>query len=261
MQYLNYQIITMNIYEQKKINFFTELHPDATNLFGKDLWDATRGQYSIIHPKGGKPIFCKLHKELSINDNQKHHNCLACNLSESIKYLGKFLNNGVIEEDFEYSYSMFILLLHLQTEKFFTLFTFLGITRKYQSKNWEVLSRINRWANFIKHPKGFLFSHHPKMLISKTQILENERAGIKELNYKNFISKYYTNENADNFYNSINLIKGKKNIVLIVDSPIYLMGDFAKFCEEIIKIIAENSFFRNQLIENTTIEDYWSIEG
>lgn len=262
-----------NIEEQIDKDFFLGFHPDATGLFNMKLWEATFGQYTRIHPGGfGRPIFMDLHQELKIVETDSEtHNCLACNLSDSIKMIGKHLKELKEQEseaksendriNFNYAYTIFILLLHLQTEKIFTLFKFIGITKKYQRDNWEILTEINLWANFIKHPKGFLFCHHPFFVINDSQVyklgFKKDDQRIKILNYENFIKRFYNFENEEKFYKSIEMVEGKTHIFLKVTSPIFLMERFAVFCEELMKILTKNPFFKNQLIKKTSLEDYW----
>ncbi len=258
-----------NIQEQREMNHFLNIHPDATGLFDMKLWEATYGQYTRIVPHNSyRSIFSDLHTILKI-DEGKSHNCLACNLTQSLVILGNYLvelkereKNQNTPVNLYSSYSTFILLLHLQTEKIFTLFQFIGITRRYQKDNWKILTMINLWANFVKHPKGFLFCHHPVMVINKTQIekmgfdLKDDK--LVHLTYK-FIKDHYRREDENVFYNSINLVKGKPYVFLEVTSPIYIMEEFALFCEELMEILTNNPFFRKQLTEFTSIKDYWKI--
>lgn len=120
---------------------------------------------------GCQQLFCKLHDEeyLGSPENQttNSHNCIACNLQDGNLKIYKFLNElGAVQksEEIEYASTIFYLLLYLQIEKFQTIFKFIGITFDYVEQNWEPLVQIRKWANFIKHPKGFLFTHHPTFI-------------------------------------------------------------------------------------------------
>ena len=111
-------------------------------------------------------LFCDLHDKEYLGDHKGNHVCIACTLDDSVCKLDRFLTEATdLENDedsnVDYIFTNYILLLYLTVEKLHTVFKTIGISYDFVEENWPVLIEIRKWANFIKHPKGFLFTHHP----------------------------------------------------------------------------------------------------
>lgn len=217
------------------------------------------------HKAGCEELFCKLHEEDYLgspeNDTTISHNCIACNLQDGNLKLYKFLNELApvkTSEDIEYASIIYYLLLYLQVEKFHTIFKFIGITFDYVEQNWETLVQIRKWANFIKHPKGFLFTHHPNYIFEDDTTIPSLQADKKnnQLFQYGEIKKFYSRESDDGFKNTINEIGNKKNITVVLPCPLRIMKEYCKISKEFCNKIGENPHFKEILKEHSTIEDY-----
>lgn len=220
--------------------------------------------YKISHnddQQGCEELFCKLHNEDYLGspqtENTNSHNCIACQLQVGNMRIFKFLNDTKTEEDIEYSFTMFILLLYLQVEKFQTIFKLIGITFEYVEQNWEQLIRIRKWANFVKHPKGFLFTHHPNFIFEDDPSYNALKADSQNqlIDYE-IIKKFFTKETDEGFKNTIKEVGNKKNVVIVIPCPEKVIQEYSKISMEFCEKIGANPHFKEILKKHTTIEDY-----
>lgn len=202
-------------------------------------------------------IFCKLHDKAYLgsegeDDEDDPHNCLACTLNGGIQRINHFLMMYETHKD-EDMFTIYILLLYLEVEKLHTIFKFIGITMEYVEQNWSVLIEIRKWANFIKHPKGFLFTHHPEY------VFENEtynKSNDEQIIDFSFVSKFYYHENEDKFKQTIKELGNKGNIIVILPNPQRLAKEFVLVCIAFCEKLKNNPHFQEVLKKHTTISDY-----
>lgn len=201
-------------------------------------------------------VFCKLHEPEYLGSHEKNsHVCVACNLNDSIEKIYKFLKGLKNEDDIEYSFTIFILLCILSVEKLTIIFKHIGISQDYVEKNWTILVEIRKWANFIKHPKGFLFSHHPVYLYENEKI-DKTYQNWKVINYDNFIEPLYKREDEGKYIQTISQIGNKKDILVIIPNPFRLVTEFNVVCNKICEKIKNNEHFKEILKHETVIDDY-----
>ncbi|MCY7311389.1 MAG: hypothetical protein LH619_11475 [Chitinophagaceae bacterium] len=201
-------------------------------------------------------VFCKLHLPDYLGNHNNSHACLACNLNESLLKVHKFLSQNRTKEDLEFTFTVYILLLYLLAEKLTTIFKFIGITQEYNEIKWPVLIEIRKWANFIKHPKGFLFSHHPEYLFENTKIPKQYQEW-KKINYVNFVEPLYKREDETKFKHSMIEFANKKELLVIIPNPERLAKELKVVCIEVCEKIKDNKHFQEILKNNTVIENYY----
>lgn len=207
--------------------------------------------------KNCEAIFCKLHDKdhLGVDaepDNESFHNCLACQLNEGNERIHRFLIETDTGRDGEYNFTIYILLLYLQVEKLHTIFKVIGITYEYVELKWKVLIEIRKWANFIKHPKGFLFTHHPSYLFEDDSYETNPQT--KVLDYK-FVHQFYYKENEALLKENIKQLSNKSNVLVIIPCPLRLAKDYAVVCKEFCDKIKKNPHFKEILQNHSTASD------
>ena len=140
-------------------------------------------------------LFCILHEQDYLGNHKGSHVCLGCSLNDSLVKIDRFLSEAKQlddddSENVEYLFTMYILLLYLTVEKLHTIFKFIGITLDYVKEHWKVLVEIRKWANFIKHPKGFLFTHHPDYIFEDSKGIDKIVKTIKYIDF-DFVYKFY----------------------------------------------------------------------
>jgi len=205
-------------------------------------------------------VFCKLHDFLTSDDDDKlGHNCIACNLNDSVEKIYIFCKNakhqtGPTDNNMEYNFTLYILLCYLLVEKLHTVFKLIGITWDYAEDNWSVLIEIRKWANFIKHPKGFLFSHHPEYVFQNSKQI-NQHNNYQIIDY-NFVTKFYTREDEGKYKQIIKEIGNKDNLLVILPGPKRISEELVIVCKKFVSAIELNPHFQDILKKHTTIEDY-----
>jgi hypothetical protein len=208
---------------------------------------------------GCEELFCKLHNEdhLGSRDNSDSHSCIACQLQEGNSNLLKFLTDNQYSMHIDYEFTVFIILLYLQVEKFHTIFRLIGITMEYVEENWSTLIVIRKWANFIKHPKGFLFTHHAEYIFEDDSNLKKYRndSQTQIIDFE-LIKKFYNRESDDSFKNSIKKLGNKRNLKVVIPCPDTLIDDYIRICNEFCSKICMNPHFKEVLKKHSTIEDY-----
>jgi hypothetical protein len=206
--------------------------------------------------------FCSLQNitHLGIKTKSTYHNCLACQLEEGNNKLIRFLRDtdtsiGDIEER-EYYFTIFILLLYLQVEKLTTIFKFIGITVEFVEENWKVLGEIRKWANFIKHPKGF--THHPDFHFETEDIKPDKHTKIIG---SEFVFKFYNHEDKEKLNQTIQQIGNKDNLIVLIPNPDRLIKDYIKVSRKFCDIVKRNPHFRDILKKHTTLIDEDLVEA
>lgn len=214
---------------------------------------------TIHDPENGcNQVFCKLHDSdhLGIDsqdENGYQHNCLACQLNDGNERILRFIDETDTSRDEEYCFTIFVLLLYLQVEKLHTIFKVLGITQDYVENNWKVLIEIRKWANFIKHPKGFLFTHHPIFIFENDDY--NKNCDFKIIDYK-FVTSFYNREDESKLRENLKQLCNKTKIIVLIPDPLRLTKEYAKVCEEFCNKIKDNPHFKEVLRTRSTCYDY-----
>ncbi len=204
-------------------------------------------------------LFCILHEEDYLGDHKGSHVCLGCTLNDSISKIDRFLSEAQqldenTPENLEYLFTVYILLMYLTVEKLHTIFKFIGITWDFVEENWKVLVEIRKWANFIKHPKGFLFTHHPDYIFEDSKDIDKSNKTVKYLDF-DFVSKFYFREDEKKLKQTILEIGNKENIVVLLPCPERLTKEFVQVCREFCEKIKNNEHFKSILKNHVILEE------
>ncbi len=211
--------------------------------------------------ESGDMLMCSI-KDAFADFYSHGHNCLSCNLQEDAELIDVFLSSaGIIycnEKDF---FVIYIMLLYLLTEKIFEIKKIIGLPESYKAKDFEVLRTIKLWANFYKHPKAFILTHHPKYYFDTDPEVVELR---KDINNKiidlPFLNKYYKGEDKNKYKNLVSELMKNENVKVVIPSIDNLTHEFCNACAVFIKIIKENKAYREILNDLTTLEYYFEKE-
>ncbi len=205
-------------------------------------------------------IFCILHEQEYLgNHDGNTHACIACNLNDSLEKIYRFLNQNKSLDDLEYSFTIYILLLYLLVEKMHTIFKYIGISYEYVEDKWNVLIEIRKWANFIKHPKGFLFAHHPEYHF-EDETIDNKYTNWKKIDYVNFVEPLYKREDPRKFKQTISQFANKINLLVIIPCPERIAKELNTVCKEFCEKIKDNKHFQEILKADSVLENYYEDE-
>ena len=114
---------------------------------------------------------------------------------------------------------------------------------------------IRRWANFIKHPKAFIRTHHAAFTFNgsaKFGDLSDNAAAIID---RTFIDKYYCNN--DNNEELIKELNNKENVLVVYPSVTFVIEKLCDALNRTIDLLENNSVYREILDDSTTFNDYW----
>jgi len=203
-------------------------------------------------------LFCKLHEPEYLGTHDGNHVCIGCMLDDSVSKLDRFLTEVTDievrnDENIDYIFTNYILLTYLTVEKLHTIFKFIGITWDYVNEKWPVLVEIRKWANFIKHPKGFLFTHHPEYVFEYDTI--NRADTTKQFIDFAIVSKFYFREDESKFKGTLKEIANKDNITVILPNPERVTQEFVIACKEFCEKLKNNEHFKEILKTKVIIDD------
>lgn len=201
-------------------------------------------------------LFCDLHDKEYLGNHNGNHVCLACTLDDSVGKLDRFLTEATEldnddDSNIEYLFTSYILLLYLTVEKLHTIFKTIGISYDFVQENWPVLIEIRKWANFVKHPKGFLFTHHPSYFFEYEKLVEKEKYQILDFD---FIKRFYFREDEKKFKQTIIEVANKKNIAVELPDPERMTNEFVEVCKAFCEKIKLNEHFKS-ILKNKVIID------
>lgn len=202
-----------------------------------------------------EPLACSIHELFETEDN---HNCIGCNLANSEVHFINFLKRNRSFTDNNETFIQFILFSYLIVERINEIFKIIEINESYKNEHFKTFALIKRWTNFYKHPKSFMFVHHPYYTFSNHPDCNEIKKKMIVVD-SNFISKYYNGVSNNRQLN--NLLTNKKDVVVIFPN----IEELTKlFCLEIIHfvdLLRNNSVYRYILSQKSTYENFYSIDS
>ena len=189
------------------------------------------------------------------------HNCLGCNLQDDVNLIENFLSTAETYDDINDLFRVYLLLLYVFSEKIFEVMKIIGLPPSYKEKEFEVFRTVKLWANFFKHPKAFILTHHPVYYFDNDTAIEDlKKDNQNKIIDLAFLSKYYKGEDSNKYKNLVGELKNNKNVKVIVPSIDNLTQEFCNACSVFIQIIKENKAYKEILNDMTTLENYFNIE-
>jgi hypothetical protein len=220
-----------------------------------------------IFPKD-ESIMCSIHNTFSKETGQDH-NCIGCNFATYTELLRFTLHKYRNESDPIQIFSAVILYAYLLVERFEEIFRIIKLDEGYKSKHFQIFGKIRRWANFIKHPKAFIFVHHPSYAFefyktikeSKNFILkaycQPENADLMIFIDQEFVDYYYASDANNSKLHS--LLTNKKDVVVIFPNLAVLISELCIAQKKFIEVLSKNEVYREILEGKTTMKDYYGI--
>lgn len=224
--------------------FFNETLEETLRIYEKEVF------------VGDTPIFSQLHELME--ENEEDHNCIGCNLGEyaMLNYSTLLLLDGLVS--IEQKMQLLIINLYLLVERIDTILDIIKLHEGYRKENFKTLSKIRKWANFIKHPKAFILAHHPVYTIEGFKDNKEIRIGASITIDTSFIIKYYSNDEKNK--ELFKAIENKEGILVVFPNPADLIE---KLCEELKlfnKLLRNNEIYREILKKRSTFLGFWLDE-
>lgn len=214
---------------------------------------------ACAYDEKGIPILCKIHDAFG-GMNGQHHNCLGCNFADSQILINNYLSKFETYDDIQQSFLLYILTLYLLVERMEIVMDMVQVPDAFRDKHFKVFQQIRKWANFIKHPKAFILTHHPEYDFENSGIEFNKQFNV--VVNDQFVTEFYKGESdpikqkAKNkeLYNKLH---NKKDIHVIFPDIAQLTKKLCYSVNAFGDLIINNQVYKDILNDETTISDYF----
>lgn len=241
----------------------TEIHAASFTIFLNELFPEEQegveaGAQIVCGPSRACSMYNKMIEGEDVKDGEAD-NCIGENFNQLLHRLRhNWFESYKPTDDLDYYFFNYILLLYLFVERVDIIFDIINPGSKsklfndFQNNNMKTLRVINKWANFVKHPKEFLFTHWPVYYIEGTDAIEIKGGDVKV--DTEFILKHYFSEKQPR---PVILENNNKVFVEIPD----LENLTKKFCDEMntfFDFICCNQIVADFLKKKSTIVNYFT---
>ncbi|MBL0026468.1 MAG: hypothetical protein IPO98_16415 [Saprospiraceae bacterium] len=208
------------------------------------------------------PNACKIHNAFG-GQNGEHHNCLGCNFADSTTLISRYLEKNDELTDTQQDFTIYLLLLYLLVERIEIVFNIIQLPQTYREKHFKVFQQIRKWANFIKHPKSFILTHHPVYDFENSGIVYDKQFSIT-IN-EQFIEQYYKGYSDPDKQKKQNKelydkLKNQKNILVLFPDISKLTEKLCYSYNKFVDLILTNDAYKEILNDDTTISKYFENE-
>lgn len=202
---------------------------------------------------------CKIHNAFGGQEGQ-HHNCLGCNFADSSDMILRYLEQHEELTDIQQDFTVYILLLYLLVERIEIVFDIIQLPDTYKVKHFKVFQQIRKWANFIKHPKSFILTHHPVYDFENSGTVHQQQ--FTETIKDSFVEQYYkghTDQNDQKKQNKelYNKLRNKKDILVLFPNIAQLTDKLCYSYNKFVDLIINNDVYIEILNDETTISTYF----
>ena len=201
------------------------------------------------------PLVCKIHDAFVGKNGDDLHNCIACTLADFSNLLWISVGENSYVMDQYHGFTKFVMPAYLMVERIEQIMAMIPLSDGYRKRYYPTFMKVRRWANFIKHPKGFMLVHHPNYYFDDQAMLTEEKSKKEVLIKDDFIDTYYTGpaKNAELY----SLLTNNDKVYVLLPG----LEEFAtKFTDEIrrfTKLVTDNPFVREVLEDKSTLRQYY----
>lgn len=205
------------------------------------------------YPKDKETLMCSIHESF----HGDGHNCVGCNLEKSSKLIANYLKQHETFETPDYVFTSYIWFLYLMTTRMEEYIDIMSLPESVKQKKFGTFQKVKRWANFIKHPKAFMFVHHPCYSFEGTPV----PAGCDDIHYEvvindEFVKEFYSGgQNNGKLMRKLAKIEG---VMVEFPNPVVLMEEFVITQKNFVELIYDNKMIRELLDEKAT--RYYELE-
>ncbi|GMN09507.1 hypothetical protein MTsPCn9_00370 [Croceitalea sp. MTPC9] len=204
---------------------------------------------------------CKVYDKLT-DEKYSSDNCIGENFNQLIQNVKDgWFENSTPTTNLSFYFMNYFLLLYLFVERVDLIFEVVNKDGKsklfndFQHHNFKTLRKINKWANFIKHPKEFLFTHWPTYFIEGYEGIEigNEDVKIDT----DFIFSHYHNARQP----APIILENNQRVFVEVPDLKKITEGFCKEMNVFFDFICGNQIVADFLRKKSTIEHYYEEEN
>jgi len=202
---------------------------------------------------GDEAVPCRIHDAFELEPD--HHNCLGCNFADIIELIDGFLATHKLFKRLHHVYIQYILLNYLLVERIDTLFNLIELNEAYRQENFKILMAVRRWANFIKHPKAFILTHHAEYTFVGSEKNGDLKGHAGVTIDRTFIDKYFSNDDRNSeLYKEL---ENKENVLVEFPDAKYITQEMCRALKLCVGVVSENQVYRSVLKDRTTFLDYF----
>jgi len=229
------------------------IHQECHKIFREGFYEAPEDNHDENLKYYGPTSACRIYDKLTDGDDSLQ-DCIGENLNQLIQKVEEnWFDNYKPNSDLDFYFFNYILLLYLFVERIDLIFDVLNKDGKsklfsdFQYNNFKTLRKINKWANFVKHPKEFLFTHWPKYYIEGKQSLVIEASDVKI--DTDFIFNHYNNESQPRPV----ILQNNQRVFVEIPDLQNLTREFCKEMNIFFDFICSNQIVADFLKKKSTI--------
>lgn len=229
------------------------LHTRCSTIFRANLFESADEQDL------GASNACKVYNAL-VGDCFDREDCIGENFNQLLHRIAEeWFENYRPGDNADYYFCNYILLLYLVVERVDQIFDVINkdgkskLFRDYHENNFRTLRRINKWANFFKHPKEFLFTHWPRYHFAD----EMPATAVSDviINY-DFIKQHYYSEK----HPRPTILENNNRVYVEIPDLEELTLEFCSEMNTFFDFICANQLIADYLKQKSTIELIYDSE-
>ena len=201
---------------------------------------------------------CRLYDKLTTDANE--HNCLGCQFMDLHRLIyDNFKRLPAGELDREFFCKTYIFWLYFSVERVYEIFDMINhggrnkLFKTFFEKHFTTTKRVKRWANFLKHPKAFQFTHHPSYRLSSSRLPKDSEMTVID---SVFVEKYYQGNNLNRELTQ--KLVGKENVCVVFPDLLELTRGFCSEFKIFVDFICSNDMVADYLRSESTITSYYT---
>jgi hypothetical protein len=207
----------------------------------------------------GRSTACSIWDAMTEN-KENCDNCLGENFNQLLETLQFDFFEGYKPTEntrTEFYFTTYILWLYLFVERVDFVFDVITKGNKnelftdHKIKNFQTLRLIKKWANFIKHPKEFIFCHWPIYTFDGQLDHSKNTESI-------FITSKYVEDHYSDPKTRVVELENKTDVIVLVPDLCVLTSKFCDELNQFFKFICENKIVSDYLKNKSTIEYYYN---
>jgi hypothetical protein len=236
-----------------------KLHEACHKIFRKGFFEFPDDNDNDDIKYYGSSSACKIYDKLTEDDDTKQ-DCIGENFNQLIHRLeSNWFENYKPTDDLDYYFFNYFLLLYLFVERVDLIFEVINkdgkskIFNDYHFNNFKTLRKINKWANFIKHPKEFLFTHWPTYYFEGDTVIIFSEGDVKI--DTDFIFDHYHNDKQTRPV----ILENNNRVFVEVPDLENITTEFCKEMNLFFDFICCNQIVADFLKKKSTIENYYDF--
>jgi hypothetical protein len=205
--------------------------------------------------EGGTSKACKLHSAFG-TAGTRDHNCLGCNFENFIRFAANSYTAAEKANSADFAAYQWVLAMYLLVERVeFVLARLLSKDHNFQKQNFANLLLVKRWANFLKHPKAFMLTHHACIYfegdpsITETILVDS-----------NFVNLYYAKDDKKLNAELYDKVANQANVAVVFPNPLRVTQGFCTEFNQFLDLCASDPKIVEKLKEKATFVGYFSDE-